>query len=81
MSQDNQEPSFNPHAKAALFFYWGYYRSGCTSSNIHFEGPGYRFALEDVINAKHLPYRAIQEFWFIEHLLSIDAAIPINVNK
>ena len=49
MSQDNQEPSFNPHAKGALFFYWGYNRSAYTMSNIRFEGPGYRFELEDVI--------------------------------
>ena len=49
MSQDNQEPSFDPHAQGSLFFYWGYNRSAYTRSNIRFEGPGYRFELEDVI--------------------------------
>lgn len=49
MSQEVQEPAFNPHAKGTLFLYWGYNRSAYTNSNIHFEGTGYNFELEGVV--------------------------------
>ena len=81
ISQDNQGASFNPHDKGALLLYLGCNRSAYTRSNIHFEGSGYRFELEDVINTSHLPDRAKREFWFFEHQLSIGATIPINVDK
>ena len=42
---------------------------------------GYINMPDILINTREMPDRAKQEFWFIEHLLSIGAVIPINVNK
>lgn len=36
------------HEKGDFYLYWGYNRSGYTTSDIRFTGPGYDFTLEDV---------------------------------
>jgi hypothetical protein len=42
---------------------------------------GYINMPDILINTRAMPDRAKQEFWFIEHSISIGAVVPINVNK
>ena len=51
-----QDSSATYSYKGRLFLYWGYNRSTFTSSNIHFQGPGYDFTLQNVTAADR-PHR------------------------
>ena len=45
--------------KGELYFYWGYNRSVYSDSDIHFEGPGYDFTLNEVTaNDRPTPFSA-----------------------
>ena len=48
ISQNDVATVFKPTAKGNLFIHWGYNRSGYTTSDISFEGPGYDFELKNV---------------------------------
>ncbi|MGZ5262889.1 MAG: hypothetical protein ACXWCF_03755, partial [Kaistella sp.] len=47
---DHLDVSIKPLSKKGqLFIFWGWNRAGFTNSDIHFEGNGYNFTLENVV--------------------------------